>query len=179
MGNPVNSHRITFAPRPARVIPAFARSLSTKHRFGCSAERSDFALKLAERVTGKQRAVLVFSADEPEELLARFVALGGDCRFLQCLPATGDLANLLGWLRLWKPKLLILASDHDVHLFTSIEPIDVAPALRLPHESAHATATVRLTGFCNAAHAMSRRVALLRMIDRGVDSKAGGKPWTK
>src|SRR5262245_29848447 len=98
--------------RPANCLRTSARSLSTRSTLGLCGDRRDFSLELSAEITRARGGVLDFGDDDPEELLRRFEALGGNPRLVQFLPMTGDLAHFIGWLRFWRPSVVLF--DHDV-----------------------------------------------------------------
>jgi hypothetical protein len=112
--------------RPFRTANIF-RSPRAGQTSGFHSVPRDFSLESAAGVTRKRHAALIFSAEDPERLLLRFTALGGDCKLVQFCSTRGDVENLLGWFKLWKPALVIFdRGDDHVYLLTSIK-FDNAP----------------------------------------------------
>lgn len=139
--------RIYFSTRPANDSRVAARSLSAKKIIGFCGDRRDCALELSTIVTsGDRRSTLFFSNQDAEELLTRFITLGGDRPLVQFLPTTGDVENLIGWLRLWRPTPMILdRDDHNVYLFSSVKFIGtLRPSVRGGPTTRRANAQHRL-----------------------------------
>lgn len=73
----------------------------------------DWTLWLTAGITSGRapRPVLFFINRNAEALFRRFIEAGGNRELIQFLAWPNDLEHLCGWLRLWKPTLVVFHRD--------------------------------------------------------------------